>query len=373
MVLQGILTVTEMALRIFWRDKHALFWGIAFPLMLMALIGTVFSNIDNLVLSTAVVMPEQGNPLADGMLAALRDVRALEVVVEDEGAALAALRRGQRSLVVVLPGAEAVAAWYGAAQNADPAAVPVPVRVYYDEARMQVAQAGMAIVSGIVHDINQRLTGRADVLAVESSGVAAEQLSMFDFLLPGILAMALMQSGLMGVSAVITGYRERLLLKRVLATPFPPAAFLIGLIARFAATNLIQGLIIVLVGVLVFGARVVGSYVQLFTLVFIGSVCFLTIGFAISTVSRTAEAANTLGSAVAFPMMFLSGTFWPRELIPQSLQPLIDFLPLTPLVEAMRAVSTQGASITAHAGGLLYLAAWAVAAGAVAVRRFRWE
>jgi len=368
-VLRGILTVTEMTLRIFWRDKHALFWGIAFPLMLMGLIGTVFSNIDDLVLTAAVVVQDGGNPLAEGILDALRDVRALEVVLEEEAAALAALRRGDRSLVVILPGDEVM----GAAAGPPAAARPVPVRVYYDEARMQVAQAGLAIVNGIVQEVNKRVTGRDDVLVVESSGVAAEQLSMFDFLLPGILAMGLMQSGLMGVSAVITGYRERLLLKRVLATPFPPAAFLAGLIVRFALTNLIQGLIIVLVGVLVFGARVVGSYVHLFALVIIGSVVFLTMGFAISTVSRTAEAANTLGSAVSFPMMFLSGTFWPRELIPESLQPLIDVLPLTPLVEAMRAVATQGASLAAHAGGLLYLGAWALAAGVVAVRRFRWE
>src|SRR5690606_31162700 len=256
-----------MALRIFWRDKHALFWGIAFPLMLMGLIGTVFSDMDNLVLRTAVVIPDGGNPLSQGMLAALEDVRALEVVVEDEATALAALRRGDRSLVVVLPGDEATAALAGGGTSA-----PVPVRVYYDEARMQVAQAGLAIVNGIVHDINQRVTGRADVLAVEAAGVAAEQLSMFDFLLPGILAMGLMQSGLMGVSAVITAYRERLLLKRVLATPFPPAAFLAGLILRFTITNVIQGLIIVLVGVLVFGARVVGSYVHLLFLVLVGSV-----------------------------------------------------------------------------------------------------
>ena len=368
-MLQGILTVAEMALRIFWRDKHALFWGIAFPLMLMGLIGTVFSNIDDLVLSTSVVVQDGGNPLADGMLAALREVRALEVIVEDEATALAALRRGDRSLVVILPGDDAMLA----AARWPRAPRPVPVRVYYDEARMQVAQAGLAIVNGIVQEFNKRLTGRDDVLVVKSSGVAAEQVSMFDFLLPGILAMGLMQSGLMGVSAVITGYRERLLLKRVLATPFPPAAFLAGLIARFTLTNMIQGLLIVLVGVLVFGARVVGSYVHLFALVFLGSVAFLTIGFAISTVSRTAEAANTLGSAVSFPMMFLSGTFWPRELIPQSLQPLIDVLPLTPLVEAMRGVATQGESLAAHATGLLYLGAWTLAAAVVAVWRFRWE
>lgn len=371
-MLAGIWAVTETALRMFWRDKHALFWGVVFPLMLMGLIGSVFSNVDDLTLRTAVVVPTPGNPLADGVLAALREVPVLEITIEEEEAALAALRRGERSLVVVLPDQEAVRALAGAFADG-PAAGPVPVRVYYDETRAQVAQAGLGVIGAVVAEMNQAITQRRDVLAVQAAGVAAEDVSMFDFLLPGILAMALMQSGLMGVSAVLTGYRERLLLKRVLATPFPPAAFLTGVIARFTLTNMMQGLIILLVGVLVFDAHVVGRYVDLLILMFIGSVAFLSIGFAISSASKTAEAANTLGSVVAFPMMFLSGTFWPRELIPESIQPLINYLPLTPLVDAMRAVATQGESIAAHTGGLLYLAAWAVAAAVVAVWRFRWE
>ncbi|OUN01527.1 MAG: hypothetical protein BAA04_07855 [Firmicutes bacterium ZCTH02-B6] len=371
-MLAGIWAVTGMALRIFWRDKHALFWGVAFPLMLMGLIGTVFGNADNLTLRTAVVLPQPSHPLADGILQALRSVAALEVTVEEEASAVAALRRGERSLVVVLPGEEAVRALAGGAAAA-PVAGPAPVRVYYDESRMQVAQAGLGVIRAVVGEMNQTITQRRDVLAVEAAGVAAEPLSMFDFLLPGILAMALMQSGLMGVSAVLTGYRERLLLKRVLATPFPPAAFLAGLIARFTLTNMMQGLIVVTVGVLLFGARVVGSYLDLLALMLLGSVAFLSIGFAISSASKTAEAANTLGSAVAFPMMFLSGTFWPQELIPEGLRPLVQYLPLTPLVEAMRAVVLRGESLAAHAGGLLYLGAWALAAAVVAVWRFRWE
>ncbi|MBO8142427.1 MAG: ABC transporter permease [Firmicutes bacterium] len=364
---QGIVAVTDMALRTFWRDKHALFWGIAFPVMLMGLIGTVFSSTDDLALRVSVVS-DGLHPLSEGIIAALENIPALQVVREEEEAALAALRRGDRSLVVVLPSG-AVDPGGQAVATSDPATV----RVFFDESRMQVAHAGIAMVSSVVDEFNRQLTGRPDVLAVESVGVSVHHLSMFDFLLPGILAMGLMQSGLMGVSAVVTGYRERRLLKRVLATPFPPAAFIAGIVARFTLTNLMQGLIILLIGVLVFKARVVGGYVELLVLAIFGSVVFLTIGFAISTVSKTPEAANTLGSAVAFPMMFLSGTFWPREFIPPGLQPLIEILPLTPLVDAMRGVATQGDSIAAHAGGLLYLLLWALAALFVAVRRFRWE
>lgn len=365
-VLRGFVAVVDMAFRLFLRDKHSLFWGVAFPLMLMALIGTVFGGGMNLVLNTSIVA-EAGEPLAEAMVQAFKDVPSMRIVEEDEQTALEALRKGERSLVVVLPDGAA------ATTTGQTTGQPLPVRVYYDDMNYEVAQAGVAIVGGIVDEFNRRLTGRVDVLTVDAAGVSAHQLSMFDFLLPGILAMVLMQTGLMGVTAVMTSYRERLLLKRVLATPFPPFLFLGGLVARFTVTNLLQGAIIVIVGVLVFKATVIGSYANMFVLSLLGSVTFLSMGFAVSTMSKTPDGANQFGSAVSFPMMFLSGTFWPREFIPEALQPLIDVLPLTPLVEALRGVATQGDSLAMHTSGILYLLAWTVVSLIVAVRRFRWE
>jgi len=177
----------------------------------------------------------------------------------------------------------------------------------------------------------------------------------------------------MNVTAVITSYRQQLVLKRVLATPFPPMAFLAGLVARFTVTNVLQGVIIVIVGVTVFKVSIVGSYTNMLVLSLIGSITFLAIGFAISTLSKSADGANAFGSAVSFPMMFLSGTFWPRELIPEALQPIIDALPLTPLVESLRGVATQGDTLSMHAGGIAYMTVWAIAALAVAAKRFRWD
>lgn len=400
--MRGFLAVVDTAFRLFFRDKHGLFWGVAFPLMMMGLIGSVFGgSMSNLTLTTSVVY-ESADPLTEAMVAAFESVPTLRVVEEGRDDALAALRKGDRSLVVVLPTfadianvqAEVESAVAGIAESAagvqsDPGAglnaasgagisppsrpEPASVEVFYDDKNFEIAQAGIAIVGGIVDEFNQRLTQRVDLLQVTSSGVSAEELTMFDFLLPGILAMVLMQTGLMGVTAVMTSYRERLLLKRVLATPFPPVTFLGGLVARFTVTNLLQGVIIVIVGVLVFKAKIIGSYGNMFVLAMLGSITFLSMGFAISTMSKTPDGANTFGSAVSFPMMFLSGTFWPREFIPDALQPVIGALPLTPLVEALRGVATQGDTLAMHASGMLYLVAWAVVSLLVAARRFRWE
>ncbi|MBE3577240.1 MAG: ABC transporter permease [Limnochordales bacterium] len=378
-LLKGFLAVAGMSLRTFLRDRGALFWGIAFPLMLMGLIGGVFGRADNLILTTSVV-GKSDHPLIAGIVQALKEIPTLKVVEEDEGTAREALKKGDRSLVVVLPAPDDLAAFTsppqpaGAVPGVDAPPAPVAIKVYYDEGRAQVSQAGIAIVQSVVQEFNRRLTQRPDILTVEATGIAsAQEFRMFDFLLPGFLAMTIMQTGLMGVTWVVSTYRERRVLKRVLATPFPAAAFLAGLVARFTLTNLMQAAIIVLVAVLVFHARVVGSYAILALLAVLGSLTFLAVGFAISTVSKTPEAANNLGSAIGFPMMFLSGTFWPKEMIPDALQPVIQALPLTPLVDAMRGVATQAAPLSDYAGGLAYMTVWMLAAFALATWRFRWE
>jgi ABC-2 type transport system permease protein len=185
--------------------------------------------------------------------------------------------------------------------------------------------------------------------------------------------MTVMQTGLSGVTYVVTTYRQRLILKRILATPAHPAAFLGGLVGRYTLTSLFQMAVLIAVAVLVFHAKIVGSLATLAALVVVGTLAFVGMGFAISTLSSTPESANLLGSAISFPMMFLAGTFWPREFMPTAIQPVIGLLPLTPLVEVMRAVSTRGDAVTHHLTGLAYLAAWGIGSFFVAARRFKWE
>lgn len=370
----GFLAVTQMALRTFFRDRGALFWGIAFPIMLMGLIGTVFGSSEDLHLTASLVVPDD-NPLNEGLRDGFNSLQMLTLVEEDEASALEALQRGDRSFVVILPDAADFASAQSVLTGRAPApdGGPVSVQVYYDESQPQVAQAVVALVREVIGAANQQILDIQPLLTVDASARSTANLNMFDFLVPGILAMVIGQTGLMNVTWVVSNYREQKVLKRVLATPFSPFVFLAGLIARFTITNLVQSAIIVFIGVVVFGATIVGSFWNLFILAVFGSVTFLAIGFAVSTVSKTAESANNLGSAVFFPMLFLSGTFWPREMIPEGLHGLINLLPLTPLVDAMRGVATQGDMLSSYSGGLLYMGAWTLAAGFIASWRFRWE
>ncbi|MCL6553358.1 MAG: ABC transporter permease [Firmicutes bacterium] len=341
----------------YFRDRTSVFWGLLFPLILMSLIGIAFGRGESVTFTVGFV--RGAGPLAAGLRHGLAEVPVLRVVDEaDEASAVQALRGGRRLVVIVPP-------------DAGTAGV---IRAYFDQARLQDARTALLILERFVAEANLRLTGMAPLLRLEAAPVAgARRVRFFDFLLPGILAMTVMNSGLQGTSWVVTEYRQRLVLKRVLATPVPAAIFLGGLVARYAATNLVQLSVIALVAVGLFRAVIAGSLLVLAGLAVLGTLVFVGVGLAVSTVSRTPEAATMLGSLLGFPMMFLAGTFWPREFMPMAVQPLISALPLTPLVEAMRGVAVRGDALGLHLPGLLSLTGWGVAAFLLAGWRFRWE
>jgi len=356
--MRGFATTVLMGLRMYVRDRGAVFWGIAFPLILMTLIGLAFGRSGTPTYSVAVVDRDAGL-LGQGLVAGLRSVPVFSIAeISDTDTALAQLRQGRLTLVVVLP----------------PAGSGEPVRAYFDQSRSTDGQTALVILERFVAEANLRLAGAAPTVRVQATGIAGRvQLRFLDFLLPGILAMTVMQTGLSGVTYVMTTYRQRLILKRILATPAHPAAFLGGLVGRYTLTSLFQMAVLIAVAVLVFHAKIVGSLATLAALVAVGTLAFVGMGFAISTVSSTPESANLLGSAISFPMMFLAGVFWPREFMPPAFQPVINLLPLTPLVDVMRAVSARGESLGPYLWGLTYLAGWGAVSFLVAARRFRWE
>ncbi len=341
----------------YFRDRTSVFWGMLFPLILMGLIGLAFGRGESVTFTVGFV--GRGGPVADGLRRGLAEVPLFKVTDEtDEDAAIQALQKGRRTLVVVVPA-------LGSAE---------PVHVYFDQAQIQNSRTALVVLERFVAEANLRIAGVQPVVRIQATGVAgARQLRFFDFLLPGILAMTVMNSGLQGVAWVITEFRQRLVLKRVLATPVHPLAFFGGLVARYALTNLVQLAVIVLIAIWLFHAVIVGSLWAMAALAILGTLVFVGMGMAVSTVSRTPESANLLGSLLNFPMMFLAGTFWPREFMPKFLQPVLSALPLTPLVDAMRAVSARGDSLAPYAGGLLYLAGWGVLSFVLAAWRFRWE
>ncbi len=352
--MRAVVELARTGVRAFLRDRGAVFWQVAFPLILMGLIGLAFGGQDTLTLSVSLV--DEGNPqVARTLETGLRSVSFFRVFREPRAEALQGLREGRRTLVVVVP------------------AHRTTLEAFYDEARPQTSQAALAAFQRFVAEANLKIAGATPFLRVQTIAVEGKEMRFFDFLLPGILAMTIGQAAFMGVTPAVAEMRESRLLQRILSTPVPRALFLGGLMCRTVATMLFQALVVFLVGTFAFGARTQGSVAELGLIALCGAVAFGALGCAVSTVTRTSDAARALGSVVWFPMMFLSGTFWPREMMPEAIRPVIAYLPLSPLLDAMRAVAASGESVIHHLGGVGYLLAMAVVAFGVAVLRLRWE
>jgi ABC-2 type transport system permease protein len=223
-----------------------------------------------------------------------------------------------------------------------------------------------------IDQINLAVLGARSVLVLEARGVAARNLSFFDFLLPGILGFGVMIFSITGIASVIAVYRQQKILKRIQATPLKVRTFFTAQVLAYLVLSLVQTVIILTVGVLL-GANIYGNVAWVFPLVILSNLIFLNLGFIVGAFSKTAGAASGLGNVIAMPMMFLSGAFFPTDSLPGSVGAVVHYLPLTPLLKALRGVMLEANPLWDYPAELGLLLLWVVVSSVVAVKTFRFE
>lgn len=194
----------------------------------------------------------------------------------------------------------------------------------------------------------------------------------FAFILPGILAMALMQLGLFG-SLQFVILREKKIIRGLSVTPLSISSLLSSEIVVRLLAGIAQATIILLVGKFIFDVTLVGSLLHVFLLVLLGAVTFISFGYMLTCFVKTSEAATGLMQVVQMPMMFLAGIFFPLEMMPEFLEPVTRIIPLTYLVDALRQVMIGNYSEFSMVMNLSVLGIWLVASGLVAVKFWKWE
>lgn len=193
-------------------------------------------------------------------------------------------------------------------------------------------------------------------LAVGSGGGAAG-IAYFDFVLPGLLAMGLLQFTMVGIAGSVARSRELRVLRRLTATPLSPSAYLVAQVLARLVLAVAQVLVMLGVG-LALGAQVRGSLLWLLALATLGNLTFLLLGLAVAGRVHTVDAANNLAGLVTAPLMFLSGMFFPVASLPDAVQTVASLLPITPLIDAMRAVALDGVGLAALGSELALLIGW---------------
>jgi len=347
----------------FFRDRMALFWMLAFPVFIILLFGAVFGGGDDASFDIGLVVEDAG-PAAKGIAMAFEQVPVLNVHRGELDEEIEALKKGDRRAVVVLPEglSEAIAG-----------KEPIDVPVYYDPANQTASQIVLSIIRRILEEVDRHISGTPQVLRLSEQTILSRRLRGIDYLLPGVVAMALMQLGVFGTAHPIISLRERQVLRRLSVTPLPRSTFLAADVLLRLLIALTQVVLLLVIGMLVFDVRVEGSWLLFAGFVALGAAMFIALGFVVASISPTEEAGNAITQLVNFPMMFLSGIFFPVEIMPDWLRPVVEAMPLTYLGDALRQVMVGASALHPLHVDAAVLAAWFVVCVALSVRLFRWE
>jgi ABC-2 type transport system permease protein len=348
------------------RDRAALFWTFFLPLVIMVIFGLL--NFGELGKVDLGIVDLAQNEASARFINEAEDVQALRVSVGSEQDELTALSDGQRDVILILPqnfGPEVTA--QGAVWE------PVTVRALYHAGRRAESEVGLGILQSGIDELNFSLSGVDRLVTLEGEPVAARDLGYIDFLMPGVIGMAIMQLGLFSVAFSFVTMKREGVLRRLLATPLNPATLLTAQVVTRLIVVILQTMILTGVAVFLFGAEFAGNFFAVLLAAGLGGAVFLALGFAVSGWARTEQQAAPLANIVSLPMMFLSGVFFSRDVLPGVLQVVTDYLPLTFLVEAIRGMTVQGDSIIAQWPNFLGMAVWFVIAFIIANRTFRWE
>jgi|HubBroStandDraft_3_1064219.scaffolds.fasta_scaffold57299_2 ABC-2 type transport system permease protein len=348
----------------FVREPEAMFWVFAFPVLLAIALGLAFREKPPDRIPVAVV----GDAAVDRGAAPTAPLPGAGAAVTADAARLAAaLGRAPELLVHVVPAEEARRALRTGKVSL--LVVPGTPPVFrFDETRPDSRIARLA-----AGDVLEHAAGRIDPVPIRSERVTEKGARYIDFLIPGLLGLNLMGTGIWSLAFSITTARSRRVLKRLVATPMRKSQYLLSQVLGRLVFLLPEVAVLLGSGWLLFGVAVHGSLAAVLLLCLLSAMAFAGIGLLVASRVRTVEGVSGLANLVMMPMWLVSGSFFSAERFPDRLQPLVRALPLTAVNDALRALITDGQPLWSVWPQLAVIAAWGLASFLVALRIFRWQ
>jgi ABC-2 type transport system permease protein len=329
------------------REPEVVFWVFVFPLLLAAGLGIAFRNKPGDASSVAIVAGA-GAQEAEALLQRSPQHASIEASVRDADTARKGFRLGKYDLVIEPDGAGRV-------------------RYLYDPARPE-----SVLARAQVNDALQAAAGRKDVVATTLVTSSEPGSRYIDFLIPGLLGMNLMNSGMWGIGFALVDMRQRKLLKRFVGTPMRRSDFLLALMSSRLVLMIIEIGLLLTLGVIVFHMRVLGSLFAILLLGAMGALCFGGVGLVTASRAQKIESVSGLMNLVMMPMWIFSGVFFSYERFPAVIRPLIKALPLTALNDSLRASILEGTPLIHQWPRLLVMFLWGAISFVLALKWFRW-
>ena len=342
----SLMQLTLVRFREFIRQPEAVFWTFVFPILLAVGLGLAFR-------SKAPEKPKVGivasTPQAGAIADALKRDSTLVIEQMDDSAAARALRTARIALLVV-PDSDGT------------------VRYVYDPQRDESVFARLITDQAI-----QSGAGRVDPVKVAERRVTEKGSRYIDFVIPGLLGMNLMGSGIWGIGFAIVDSRSKRLLKRFMATPMSRTEYLMAFLFSRLAFLILEVVTLLGFGALAFGVPLRGSLVELGVICLLSALSFSALGLLVAARAKTVEGVSGLMNFVMLPMWIFSGVFFSSSNFPGVVQPLIKSLPLTAVNDALRANKREGTQITALGVEMAVIIAWLLISFVAALKLFRWR
>lgn len=353
------LTLAGFFLKIFLRDRQALFFSLFFPMIFMLVFSFMEGNEPEPV--SLGIVDQSGSALSRDMVQLLAGDPRFLVSAGSEADMREALMEGETMLVLLIP------------EDASGTGEHITVDVLVDAAQVQQLNLILPLLEQTLLGIERELRGTEPLFSINTIDVQARSQRYIDFLLPGLLAFTLMQVAIAGSGFNIVEYRRKGILKRLFVTPIRPSDFIAGIVLSRTVVCLIQLTVLLLVAILLLDVAILGSYAALYTIIIAGTLLFLCLGFMLGSLAKTQQSIMALGNLVIFPQIFLSGVFYPVDSMPALIQPLASVLPLTFVANALRGIANEGASLMEIPVDLAGISFWLVAAFLAATRFFVWK
>jgi ABC-2 type transport system permease protein len=358
MNLGRIAATTIAQLKMMFRRRITLFWSLVFPMILMTLLGLLFGR--NIDAGTITVIDDAHTPASTLMVKTLSDTQGVKIKRDQHDPAKAEqqVRDGDRDALVVLrPGSGSTTV----------------AQLYYSNASATQAGIIRGIVSGAASRISVAETGSPPAIDYRQVSVDSSSLDYIDFLLPGIIALSIMISAVIGLSTVLVDWRKRGILRRLKLTPMPLWEFLVSRVAASLALAVLQLVVLIAFGRFVFGIHISSTAWAAMPIALAGALCFLVMGFTVGSLVSEPETADAVTNVITNPMMFLSGTFFPVSAMPDLVQSIARVLPLYYMANGLRDTIVRNQGLVHVLPDLGVLLAVTGVLAVVSLRTFRWE
>ena len=356
-----LVKLTAAALKMFVRNRQALFFTRFMPFLIMVIFGYIgFDKPPKIDLGLVTHSPSAATQDFVGHIKEFPTFTVHEGDLESEKKQL---DEGNRAIILDVPDNFISPA----------AAAPQTLTAYTNEGKAGEAETVISILNQYLDKTTLAIVHAPTLFAIQKEAVNAHNLRYIEFLLPGLIALSIMQMSVFSVAFVFTQYKEKGVLKRLMATPMKPSQFVAANVITRLLVAVVQTSIFIAMGLILFKVHVVGSYGLLLLCIVLGSLMFLGLGFSVSGLSKTVDSVPAIANLIVFPMLFLGGTFFSVSNMPSWLQVIAKVLPLTYFSSAIRDVMTKGSSFWDIRYDLLAMLIWAIVLITIATITFRFQ